>query len=62
MILTTRIRMVAIPSVRVSPASYVSYPSVSSPPANLARRQGKSVWYRLALSYTFIYSHGPTCW
>ena len=44
MILTTHIRMASSPQVRVSPASYVSYPSVSSPPANLARRQGKSVW------------------
>lgn len=62
MILTTHIRMVASPSALVSPASYVFYPSVSSSPAGLARRQGKIVWYRLALSYTFIYSHGPTCW
>ena len=57
MILTTHIRMVANPSALVSPASYVSYPSVSSPPAGLARRQGKSVWWCRALSYTFIYSH-----
>ena len=60
MILTTHIRMASSPQVRVSPASYVSYPSVSSPPANLARRQGKSVWWCRALSYTFIYSRGPT--